>query len=208
MSLTDVSVIIPLRDQEKRVASVVRSAAEVVQRVADGRAQSPEPGDQPASVATELLALDERSGDNTLAVLSLLHGQFDNLRTLQDLDPGTSIRRAASVARGKVWMVVDDVIDPRLAEWGLGQVFRGQRAAIVPGELLIVDRALGVTVLRSRRGGLVSAQRAVQSFLRAQNSPPAWSPSSKSGALSKARLFVRGHVGRFGMSWLDKPSDR
>ncbi|MEM6990233.1 MAG: hypothetical protein AAF721_07045 [Myxococcota bacterium] len=194
-------MIIPLRDQEKRVASIVRGASDI----ADQEIAS-EPGGEPTGpLGLEILALDERSGDNTLAVLSLLHGQLGNLRTLQDLDPGTSIRRAASVARGRVWLILDSTVDPRLAAWGLGQVLRGQRAAIVPGEILAVDRALGATVLQSRRGGLVSAQRAVQHYLRAQNTPPAWSPSSKRGAVDKARLYVRGRLGRLGMAWLDRP---
>ena len=50
-------------------------------------------------MAFELLALDERSGDNTLSVLSVLHGQIPNLRTLQDVDPGFG-ERAEVAARG------------------------------------------------------------------------------------------------------------
>lgn len=200
MSRIDATVIIPLRDQEKRVASIVRSAADVARHVV-------RPNDDPddGEISMELVALDERSGDNTLAVLSLLHTQLGNLRTLQDLDSGTSIRRGAAAARGRVWMVLDSVVDPRLAGWALTQVLGGQRAAIVPGEILVVDRALGATVLQSRRGGLVSSQRAVQNYLRLQDTPPAWSPSPKRGAVAKARLFVRGRLGRFGMAWLDRP---
>lgn len=202
MRQIDATVIIPLRDQEKRVASILRGAADI-----PALHTASERGSEPDAVSLEILALDERSGDNTLAVLSLLHAQLDNLRTLQDLDPGTAIRRAASVARGRVWLIIDNPVDPRLAAWGLGQVLRGQRAAIVPGEILVVDRALGATVLGSRRGGLVAAQRAVQHYLRTQNTPPAWSPSSKRGAVAKARLFVRGRFGRFGMAWLDRPTE-
>lgn len=198
MGITNASIIIPLRDQEKRVASIVRTAAEVAKHVS-----RPEGDGSP--IRLELLALDERSGDNTLAVLSLLHGQLDNLRTLQDVEPGTGIRRAAAVARGEVWLVLDSQIDPRLAAWGVGQVLRGQRAAIVPGEILAVDRALGTSVLQTRRGGLVSAQRVVSEYLRRHNTPPAWSPSNKSGAVAKARLFVRGQAGRLGIGWLDRP---
>lgn len=204
MALVDATVIIPLRDQEKRVASIVRTAAEVTKYVVPP--DTDESGEE-RPISLELLALDERSGDNTLAVLSLLHSQLDNLRTLQDIEPGSSIRRAASVARGRAWLLIDSLIDPRLAAWGLGQVFRGQRAAIVPGEILVVDRAVGATVLGSRRGGLVSAQRAVASFLRMQNTPPAWSPSNKRGAVARARLFMRGQAGRLGVGWLDRPSE-
>jgi hypothetical protein len=137
--------------------------------------------------------------------LSLLHGQIPNLRTLQDLDRGTAIRRAAKVARGRVWLVIDREIDPELAAWGVGQVIRGQRAAIVPGEILALDRALGLTVLGDLSGGLVSAQRAVSRYLRGQNTQPAWSPPSDRRAVSRARLFVRGRLAKVGLGWLDRP---
>jgi len=194
----DVTVIVPIRDQEKRVASIVRAAAKVEPLVVLE--------DEDRATTLEILALDQRSGDNTLSVLSLLHGQIPNLRTLQDLDRGTAIRRAAQVARGRVWLVLDREVDPQLAAWGVGQVLRGQRAAIVPGEILALDRALGITVLASLSGGLVSAQRAVSRYLRGQNTQPAWSPPSDRGAFSRARLFVRARVAIMGLGWLDRPS--
>lgn len=199
MGVPDVTVIVPLRDQEKRVAATIRGADEVGQYVTRPEESIPAP------IGLEIVALDERSGDNTLSVLSLLHSQLSTLRTLQDLDRGTSIRRAASVARGDAWLVLDHPVDPRLAAWGINQVLRGQRAAIIPGELLAVDRALGLSVLGGLRGGLVSAQRAVARTLRKQNVPPAWSPPAEHGPVQRARLFVRGQLPRLGISWLDKP---
>jgi hypothetical protein len=92
-----------------------------------------------------------------------------------------------------------------LAAWGVGQVLRGQRAAIVPGELLALDRALGITVLPGLTGGLMSASRAVARYLRGQNTPPAWSPAPDRGPVSRARLFVRGRLAGVGLSWLDHP---
>lgn len=196
----ELSVIVPLRDQEKHVAPIIRGAAKVAQHVR-------RPGDADADVplSFEILALDERSGDNTLSVLSLLHSQIPSLRTLQDLDRGASIRRAARLAKGEVWLVIDHVVDPHLAAWGVGQVLRGQRAAIVPGELLALDRALGVTILPGQSGGLVSASRATARYLRNQNTQPAWSPAPDRGPVSRARLFVRGRLSRVGLGWLDRP---
>lgn len=198
MQEIDVSVIVPMRDLEKRVAPIVRAASKVEPLVTREDADTPP--------TFEILALDQRSGDNTLSVLSLLHGQIPNLRTLQDLEPGTAIRRASRVARGRVWLVIDHEIDPELAAWAVGQVFRGQRAAIVPGDILALDRALGLTVLVDLSGGLVSAQRAVSRYLRGQNTQPAWSPPRDHGPVSRARLFVRGRLGGFGLGWLDRPS--
>jgi len=193
----DVSLILPLRDQEAETAATVRAAVEIAQRVIlpEGR----------VSLGSEILALDQRSGDNTLSVLSLLHGQIPSLRTLQDVEPGQAIRRATRVARGAVWLVMDHPLDPELGAWGVGQVLRGHRAAVIPGEMLVVDQPLGVTVLPRLPGGLVSAQQAVTRHLRGQNLQPVWSPPSKKGPVQRARLFVRGQLGRFGLGWLDRP---
>lgn len=193
----DVSLILPLRDQESETASAVRTASQIARFVSlpEGRGE----------LSVEILALDQRSGDNTLSVLSVLHGQIPSLRTLQDVEPGQAIRRATRVARGTVWLVMDRPLDPELGAWGVGQVLRGHRAAIIPGEMLVVDQPLGITVLPRLPGGLVSAQQAVTRHLRGQNLQPVWSPPSRKGPVQKARLFVRGHLGRIGLGWLDRP---
>ncbi|MCA9707706.1 MAG: hypothetical protein KDK70_17785 [Myxococcales bacterium] len=138
-------------------------------------------------------------------MLSLLHGQIPSLRTIQDVEPGRAIRRATAVARGSVWLVMDRPLDPELGAWGVGQVLRGHRAAVIPGEMLVVDQPLGVTVLPRISGGLVAAQHAVTRHLRGQNLQPVWSPPSKGGAAHRARLFVRGQLGRLGLGHLDRP---
>jgi len=192
----DVSLILPFLDQEAETAAIVRRAVLIAQRVPvpEGR----------TCLETEILALDQRSGDNTLSVLSLLHGKISNLRTVQDVEPGQAIRRATQVVHGRVWLVMDYPIDPELGAWGVGQVLRGHRAAIIPGEMLVVDQPLGVTVLPRLSGGLVSAQKAITRHLRAQNLQPVWSPPSRKGATHRARLFVRGQLGRLGLGHLDR----
>ena len=89
----DISVMLPVRDAEASVAPLVRSAVATRERVLARERGRERP------LAFELLALDERSGDNTASVLSVLHGQVPYLRTLQDLDRGTAIRSASRVAR-------------------------------------------------------------------------------------------------------------
>lgn len=196
--MTDVSIILRVRDQEKQIAAMVRGAGQIearVQReVGDGRL-----------LVFELLALDERSGDNTLSVLSVLHGQVPNLRTLQDVEIGSAIRRASRVARGDVWLVIDHPVDSDLAAWGVSQVLRGQRAAIVPGEILVVHRDVGATVLRNLAGGLVSAQNTVVRHLRARGEMPAFSPAPGRSPWARARLLVRGGLGRLGLARFDRP---
>jgi hypothetical protein len=195
--VADISVILPVRDQENAVASLVRCAAAIEDHVRWPEERSPP--------TLELLAIDERSGDNTLAVLSVLHGQLPNLRTLQDVEIGRGIRRASRVARGNVWLVLDHAIDPALAGWAVSQVLSGQRAAIVPGELLAVDRSAGAEALRTLTGGLVSAQSAVVRYLRARGEAAAFSPAPDRRTLSRARLLLRSSLTRLGLSRFDKP---
>jgi glycosyltransferase involved in cell wall biosynthesis len=195
--VADISIILPVRDQEDTVASLVRCAASVEEHVELRAKRSP--------LSIELLAVDEGSGDNTLAVLSVLHGQIANLRTLQDVEPGRSIRRASAVARGTVWLILDHPIDPALAGWAASQVLSGQRAAWVPGELLAVDRSAGTDVLRKLSGGLVSAQHAVVRYLRGRGETAAFSPASNATPGRKVQLLLRSSLGRLGLGRFDKP---
>ena len=48
-------------------------------------------GEQESRLEFEILAMDERSRDNTLAVLSLLSGRIDQLQAFQDIPRGTAI---------------------------------------------------------------------------------------------------------------------
>lgn len=157
--MTDVSVIVPLRNREHEVASTIRAAADITKHVRSPEGETPE-------IAVEILALDERSGDNTLSVLSVLHGQIPGLRTIKDVVLGTSLRRASKIARGEVWVILDHAIAPASAAWALNEVLRGARAAVIPGEVLAMEGRLGTRLLAECRGGLVAAQREVVRFLR------------------------------------------
>lgn len=195
MICVDVSVLLPLRDAEEMVGPLVHTAELVQEQL---RARHSE-------LAFEILALDERSGDNTASVLSVLHGQLPQLRTLQDLDRGTALRFAARLARGDVWLVLDHPVEPELAAWAVGQVIAGQRAAIVPGEILALHRTVGVDVLREVEGGLAVAQREVARYLRRLGHRPAFSPAEGATRLDRALVFLRGHSGRVGLGFLDRP---
>ncbi len=194
--MAEVSIILPVRDQENDVASLVRGAVRVEDHVDAPPERSP--------LEFELLALDERSGDNTLSVLSVLHGQIANLRTLQDVEPGAGIRRAAKVARGEVWLVLDHAIDPELAGWAVAQVLRGQRAAFVPGELLALERELGALLLK-HHGGLISAQNRVEKHLKSRRESAAFSPAPDGSAKARARRMLRSGLGRIGLGRFDRP---
>lgn len=152
----------------------------------------------------EVLALDESSRDNTLSVLSILHSKVLELTTISDLAPGTAIMRAARTARGRVWLLVDGPFEVEHALWATRQVFCGDRAALVPGELLAVERNLGQATLGWLHGGLAGAQREVERMLAAHGEHGAWSPARTWGVRQRARLFLRGRLGQLGLGHLDR----
>ncbi len=192
----DVSVLLPLRDAEAMVGPLVHNA-ELIHELLRARHSE--------AMTIEILALDERSGDNTAAVLSVLHGQLPQLRTLQDLDRGTALRFAARLARGDIWLALDHPVAPELAAWAVGQVITGQRAAIVPGEILALHRTVGVDVLRELEGGLAVAQHEVARYLRRLGHRPAFSPAASATRLDRALVFLRGHSAKVGLGFLDRP---
>jgi hypothetical protein len=152
----------------------------------------------------ELLALDESSRDNTLSVLSILHGKHSQLRSVQTLPPGTAVMRSARLARGRVWLIVDAPFDLEHGLWATRQVFCGDQAAVVPGEVLALRRGVGQAALGWHEGGLVSAQREVEKLLESHGQRPAWAPPHDRALRSRARLFVRGRLGRVGLGQFDR----
>lgn len=186
------TVILLLRNREPAVAGMVRVAVEL------GRATA-------GAGNFEVLALDEHSGDNTLALLSVLHGRVPELRTLQEVREGTAVATAARMARGEQCICFDRVVDPELARWGVRQLAGGNRAAVVPGEILAVEARLGAHVLGNLYGGLVSAQQAVTRELAARGSRAVTRPAPDRGMRERAVLFLRGHLGWVGLGQLDRP---
>ena len=221
----DLTIALCLRDAETQLADMAKAALEVAETLAVEHAAGewrdatrPAPGgrghsreeawvDEPSSergdLEFELIALDERSRDNTASVLSILHARIPQLRTFQDLEPGTAVMRAARAARGRVWLIADAPFDSDHGLWATRQVFCGDRAALVPGEVLAVARGVGQAALGWLAGGLVSAQREVERMLEAQGQQPAWSPPRGQSLRDRARLFVRGRLGRAGLGRFD-----
>lgn len=176
----NLSILLLLHDLGPAVTTMVRDAREL------GDALAGETG-------FEILALDERSGDNTLSFLSILHAQVPELRTLQDLGRGSGVSQGARVARGRRWLLIDRPMSAELLRWALLQVRdQGHPAAIVPGSVLALTASTGITALYDLRGGLVSAQRAVERNLRKTGSQQAaWRPAPEHGAARRALLYLQ-----------------
>lgn len=229
----DLTIALCLRDDESRLADMTKAAVEVAETLAaelaagewvdatrletrearetrgtpDARedADAREQGDL-RTLDYEILALDESSRDNTLSVLSILHAKLHRLRSIQELAPGTAVMRAARTAQGRVWLIVDAPFAPEHGLWAARQVFCGDRAALVPGEVLAVHRNLGQAALGWLTGGLVSAQHEVERMLDSHGQRPAWSPARERALRARARLFMRGRLGRLGLGQFDRRS--
>jgi glycosyltransferase involved in cell wall biosynthesis len=226
----DLTIALCLRDDESRLADMSKAAVEVAETLASEYATGEwadstrletldADGDPRGDAWTadadlgdlqtleyELLALDESSRDNTLSVLSILHAKLPRLRTIQGLAPGTAVMRTARAAQGRVWLIVDAPFEPEHGLWAARQVFCGDRAAMVPGEVLAVHRNLGQAALGWMTGGLVSAQHEVERMLDSHGQRPAWSPPRERALRARARLFVRGRLGRIGLGQFDRRS--
>jgi glycosyltransferase involved in cell wall biosynthesis len=208
MSLA-LTIALCLRDDEARLADMAKAAVEVAETLARELAAGEwcdDTREQAISVDLdyELLALDESSRDNTLSVLSILHAKLPQLRSIQDLAPGTAVLRAARAAQGRVWLIADAPFEPQQGLWATRQVFCGDRAALVPGEVLAIRRNLGQAALGWHAGGLVGAQREVERLLAGQGRQAAWSHPRERALRSSARLFARGQLGRLGLGRFDR----
>jgi hypothetical protein len=192
----DLTVIMSLRDAEPWLARHTRALVQTIRGMTNGDGEP---------LAFEILALDQRSRDNTLAVLSLLSAKIEPLAAFQDVPPGTAILRAARLARGDVWLIVDRDADLELTRWAIEEVLRGHRAATVPAELLAVHRAVATTALGWSRGGLVTAQREVRRTLSRRGETPVVHPARGRGLAGRIRRFVRARASRLGLPGLDRP---
>ncbi|MCA9659613.1 MAG: hypothetical protein KC486_14815 [Myxococcales bacterium] len=192
----DLSILLVLRDIEPAVAGMVRDAQEIGASLANGG-------------GFEILALDERSGDNTLAVLSILHARVPELRTLQDLSRGSGVMQGTRVARGRRWLIVDHPVSAELMRWAVVQLRdHGHPAAIVPGEVLAVEAGVGAAHLYELRGGLVSAQRAIERGLGRESRRAAWRPAPSRGCAERALHFVRRRLSGISLNLRERRSDR
>ncbi|WP_146662578.1 hypothetical protein [Enhygromyxa salina] len=215
----DLTIALCLRDDERRLPVMAKAALEVAEalirehaahewREPDTREEAWIAGSAADRVDPnlnyELLALDESSRDNTLSVLSILHSRHSQLRSFQTLTPGTAVMRGARLARGRVWLIVDAPFDPTHGLWATRQVFCGDQAAVVPGEVLALRRGVGQAALGWLDGGLVSAQREVERLLASHGERPAWSPPRDQALRSRARLFMRGRLAQLGFGQLDR----
>ncbi len=180
------SIIIVLHDQEVTVARIIRGALQAAREVVGP--------DEPI----ELIAVDERSSDNTLSHLSILQHKLPELRVIEARKRGRGIQAAVQVARGQSWLIVDHSVEPRILLWGIQALRDGHRAAVVSGEVLGISRDLG-TRLSKLRGGLVAAEQTIAKTLASQGVTPAWGDVPQRGLKRRMAMLLRRSVDQVGL---------
>ena len=126
----DVSVIVPFRDDEDLIGTVVNRLATHLRSL---------------HVTFEILAIDEDSGDNSHAVLALLRTHFPELRVNQALGPGRGFDAGIRRAQGRtLWLIQPTQAMAPLSPFtrALGQVARGQLDAVIVRQRFVVAHRL------------------------------------------------------------------
>jgi hypothetical protein len=150
----DLSVIVAVGDDEDRVGHAIRKIV-VHLRALGGR--------------FEVLAVDEQSGDNSLALLALMQRQLPELHVIAGASAGEGFARGVAAARGRTLLLIDPRRDPQLGplQWALGRIEAGRDAVLLKGHYVVARRLPSWTALAQARGRGASFERAFTRKARA-----------------------------------------
>ncbi|HKE13544.1 MAG TPA: hypothetical protein VKB80_01650 [Kofleriaceae bacterium] len=144
----DVSVIVPFSDDEEVIGS---ACSRIARHLAE------------LGLSSEILAVDEDSGDNSHAVLGLLRRGLPSLRIVAGARPGRGFAMGAACARGRVlWLVEPQSATRSLAPFGRAhaRVARGELdLAVVRGRFSVVKRSRGLGLIDAIHGGSGAFER-------------------------------------------------
>ncbi len=152
----DVSVVVRTCDDEESVgAALVRLRAHLVTR----------------KLHFELLVADEHSGDNTVAVATLLRAQVPELRVFH-CPRGTGYFQVSQVARGRTLLLCDARSLSSLAGIGfaLGRLHSGADVVAVSGRYLVMRRMRAWRAFPSLRSRARALLRIEKRFMRKSRS--------------------------------------
>ena len=123
----DVTAIVICRDDEERVGHTVRRLASHLRSL---------------GLRSEILVFDEHSGDNTLAVLSLLRREIPEMTVTAGATPGRGFQQGAQRAHGRALLLLDARCDSPLSALGfaLARVDAGMDGMAVNGRYLVLHR--------------------------------------------------------------------
>jgi hypothetical protein len=123
----DLTAIVVCRDDEERVGHVVRRVAGHVESL---------------GLHAEILAVDEDSSDNTLALLALLRHQIPSLRVIPGVAAGRGFVKGVRQARGQALLLIDARCEAPLSALGfaLNRLAQGWDGIAVGGRYLVLRR--------------------------------------------------------------------
>jgi Glycosyl transferase family 2 len=123
----DVTAVVACRDDEESAGHTVRRVASHLRAL---------------GLRAEVLAVDEGSADNTLALLSLLRRALPELEVVAGAAPGRGFVRGAQLARGRALVLIDARSEAPLSALGFAlQRVAGERDAVaVGGRYLVLHR--------------------------------------------------------------------
>jgi len=171
----DVSVILGVGNHEDRVGHRVRALAEHLGRL---------------GLDFEIIAVNDGSADNSVAVLSLLAARMPELRVIGRDHHGRAFARGAIDAQGAtlVLMAGGDTSPLSPLAWALGRLGAGRDAVLLRGRYIVARRMAALRVLERASGSFPAFERAFERRARA-------SELCVVGTRPKARPGVLGLVG-------------
>lgn len=123
----DVTAIVACRDDEDQIGHMVRRLALHLRQL---------------GLAAEIIAVDEGSADNTLALLALLKREIPELTVVAGAASGRAYVRGIALARGRAVLLIDARSESPLSALGhaLERLARGQDVVAIASRFLILHR--------------------------------------------------------------------
>ena len=130
----EISVVLSIRDDEELIGHQIRAIASHLGAL---------------GCSFEIVAVNDGSRDNSLAMLELLAARTPELRILRASAAGRAFLRGASEARGAV-VVLCEASRPLFLgalAWALGRLGAGREAVILRGRYIVARRLLALPVI-------------------------------------------------------------
>ncbi|MES1166039.1 MAG: glycosyltransferase [Verrucomicrobiota bacterium] len=130
----DISVVLSVRDDEDLVGHQVRTIATHLRSL---------------RLVFEIVAINDGSRDNSLAILALLSARLPELRLVRASAAGRAFLRGAAEARGAVVVLCDASRPLCLGPlgWALGRLAAGREAVILRGRYIVARRLLALPII-------------------------------------------------------------
>ena len=139
----DISVVLAVRDDEELVGHQLRTIVTHLKEL--GR-------------SFEVVAVNDGSRDNSMAMLELLAARTPELRVLRTSAPGRAFLRGSAEARGAILVLLEAARPVSFAPlgWALSRIAAGREAVILRGRYIVARRLLALPVIvRASSPGLL-----------------------------------------------------